>query len=273
MSAGERSMTARKGSSGEETGRRMSVKNAAGGVRMKDSEFRILENREIARDVFRMVLDGEGALITAPGQFVEIALPGRYLRRPISVCDWSDDTLTLIYKVVGGGTEDMSYLEEGEYLKLLLPCGNGYSIDRIPKNPVLAGGGAGVPPLYGLARKLVESGQHPYAALGFNTREDVFYEEEFRALGIPVNVTTVDGSYGQRGFVTDILGDHHYAFCCGPEPMLRAVHSRVQDGQFSFEARMGCGFGVCMGCSKKTKYGYKRICKDGPILSWEEIVW
>lgn len=240
---------------------------------MKDIEFKILENREIARDVFCMVLDGDTSEITAPGQFVNIALPGRYLRRPISICDWSKNNLTLIYKVVGHGTEDMSYMEVGEYLRALLPLGNGYDLAASPANPVVAGGGVGVPPLYALTKKLVEAGKHPYVALGFNSKEDVFYEDEFRALGVPVNVATVDGSYGKKGFVTDLIGDHSYAFSCGPLPMLQAVYGKVQDGQFSFEARMGCGFGACMGCSTRTKDGYKRICKDGPVLSWKEIVW
>ena len=241
---------------------------------MKDVEFKVLSNEMIAQDIFRMTLDGDTSDITKPGQFVEIKIPGRYLRRPISVCDWSEGKLTLIYKVVGEGTEDLSFMELGEYLTALTGLGNGYDLRNIPKNPVIAGGGVGVPPMYALAKALKQQGITPYVALGFNSKDDVFYEQEFRELGVPVNVATVDGSHGAKGFVTDIFGDHHdYAFACGPEPMLKAVYNSVKDGQFSFEARMGCGFGACMGCSKKTKHGFKRVCKDGPIFTWEEIVW
>ncbi|MGP1589257.1 MAG: dihydroorotate dehydrogenase electron transfer subunit [Oribacterium sp.] len=240
---------------------------------MKEVEYKIISNREIARDVFRMELDGDTEAIRTPGQFVELRLPGHYLRRPISVCDWSKDRLLLIYKVVGQGTEDMSYLEGGSYLSALTGLGNGYDSSAVPDRPVLAGGGVGVPPLYALCKRLVQENKHPYVALGFNSREDVFYEGEFRALGVPVNVTTVDGSYGHRGFVTDILGSHDYALCCGPLPMLRAVSARVKGGQFSFEARMGCGFGACMGCSMETRNGAKRVCKEGPVFDREEILW
>lgn len=240
---------------------------------MKDTEFKVLSNEPITKNVFKMVLDGDTSEITRPGQFVNIQLPGRYLRRPISVSDWDRETLTLIYKVVGHGTEDMSYIEEGAYLSMLTGLGNGYDLKKIPKNPVIAGGGVGVPPLYGLAKKLIEAGIRPYVALGFNTKEEIFYEEDFRKLGVPVNVATVDGSRGTKGFVTDILGDHDYALCCGPMPMLKAVYDRVSGGQFSFEARMGCGFGACMGCSMETAGGPKRICKDGPIFEREEIIW
>ncbi len=240
---------------------------------MKEVEFKILSNREIAKDVFEMVLDGDTGEIRAPGQFVEIALPGKYLRRPISICDYEKNRLTLVYKVVGHGTEDMSYMEKGEFLKVLISLGNGYKTSAIPDGAVLAGGGVGVPPLYALCKKLVAENKHPYVALGFNTKDDVFYVEKFRALGVPVNVTTVDGSYGAKGFVTAIIGSHNYACCCGPEPMLRAVYNAVEDGQFSFEARMGCGFGACMGCSKRTKNGFKRVCKDGPIFTYDEILW
>ena len=238
---------------------------------MKEVEYKILENREIARDVFRMVLDGETDAITAPGQFVDLSIPGRFLRRPISVCDWEKGKLTLIYKVVGHGTEDLSFMEAGGYLKALTGLGNGYSISRIPKDAVLAGGGVGVPPLYALAKLMTRAGKHPYVALGFNTKEDVFYVEEFRKLGVTVNAATVDGSFGAKGFVTDLIGPRKYAVCCGPEPMLRAVYQMVDGGQFSFEARMGCGFGACMGCSMKTTGGYKRVCADGPVFDYAEI--
>ena len=240
---------------------------------MQECEFKILENKMIAKEVFLMKLDGDCSEFTAPGQFCEIKIPGKYLRRPISVCDVSENTLTLIYKVLGEGTEELSCMEEGEYLSILTGLGNGYSVEDAPKNPVLCGGGVGVPPLYYLCKKLVEAGKHPYVALGFRAKEDVFLEEEFRALGVPVNVATEDGSHGQKGFVISLLGNHNYAMVCGPEPMLRAVYEKVEGGQFSFEERMGCGFGACMGCSRKMKSGMKRICKDGPIFAWEEIEW
>ena len=240
---------------------------------MQECEFKILENKMIAKEVFLMKLDGDCSEFTAPGQFCEIKIPGKYLRRPISVCDVSENTLSLIYKVLGEGTEELSCMEEGEYLNILTGLGNGYSVEDAPKNPVLCGGGVGVPPLYYLCKKLVEAGKHPYVALGFRSKEDVFFEEEFRALGVPVNVATEDGSYGMKGFVTSLLGKHNYAMACGPEPMLRAVHEKVEDGQFSLEERMGCGFGACMGCSRKMKSGMKRICKDGPVFAWEEIEW
>ena len=240
---------------------------------MQECEFKILENKMIAKEVFLMKLDGDCSEFTAPGQFCEIKIPGKYLRRPISVCDVSENTLTLIYKVLGEGTEELSCMEEGEYLSILTGLGNGYSVKDAPTNPVLCGGGVGVPPLYYLCKKLVEAGKHPYVALGFRAKEDVFFEEEFRALGVPVNVATEDGSHGQKGFVTSLLGNHNYAMVCGPEPMLHAVHEKVEGGQFSFEERMGCGFGACMGCSRKMKSGMKRICKDGPIFTWEEIEW
>ena len=240
---------------------------------MQECEFKILENKMIAKEVFLMKLDGDCSDFTAPGQFCEIKIPGKYLRRPISVCDVSENTLSLIYKVLGEGTEELSCMEEGEYLSILTGLGNGYSVEDAPTNPVLCGGGVGVPPLYYLCKKLVEAGKHPYVALGFRSIEDVFFEEEFRALGVPVNVATEDGSHGQKGFVTSLLGKYNYAMVCGPEPMLRAVHEKVEGGQFSFEERMGCGFGACMGCSRKMKSGMKRICKDGPVFTWEEIEW
>ena len=244
-----------------------------GEMAAKECEFKILENRLIARDVFLLRLDGDCSSFSGAGQFCEIRIPGKYLRRPISVCDITENTLTLIYKVLGEGTEELSFMEEGEYLPVLTGLGNGYDLSACPNNPVLAGGGVGVPPLYFLCKKLIEAGKHPYVALGFRSKEDVFFLEEFRALGVPVNLITEDGSAGQKGFVTSILGDHRYAFSCGPEAMLRAVYEKVEDGQFSFEERMGCGFGACMGCSRKMRSGMKRICTDGPVFPWKEIVW
>ncbi len=240
---------------------------------MKEAEYRILENREIARGVFRMLLEGDSSEIRAPGQFVNLHIPGSFLRRPISVCDWEEGKITLIYKVVGHGTEELSRRETGEILRALTGLGNGYILSKIPPRPVLCGGGVGVPPLYGLCRRLVQLGKHPHVLLGFRSKEDVFYEEEFRALEVPVELTTEDGSHGKKGFVTELLEEKCYALCCGPEPMLRALYDRTEDGQFSFEERMGCGFGACMGCSRRTKDGWKRVCTEGPVFFREEIVW
>ena len=242
---------------------------------MKQGLFEIKENRALTQTVYLMKLKGDTSCITAPGQFVNVQLDGLFLRRPISVCDLNGEELTLIYKVVGEGTAKMSAMTGGT-LDLLTGLGNGYDTAKSGDAPLLIGGGVGVPPLYLLCKKLVEQGKKPTVILGFNTKDEVFYEEEFLALGVSVYVTTVDGSYGTRGFVTNAMDDlsYTYVYTCGPEPMLRAVyHKSVSSGQFSFEERMGCGFGACMGCSCKTKYGNKRICKDGPVLEKEEIIW
>ena len=242
---------------------------------MKQSIFTILENTALTRDVFRMVLEGDTSAITASGQFVNILLEGRFLRRPISVCDWTDSTLTIVYKVVGHGTEDMSRMAPGKQLDILTGLGNGYDLTLAGEHPVLIGGGVGVPPMYGAAKKLAEMGIKASVILGFNTRDEIFYEEEFKALGCDVTVTTVDGSYGVKGFVTNALPETYtYFYTCGPEPMLKAVYkATATSGQMSFEERMGCGFGACMGCSCKTLTGYKRICKEGPVMKKEEILW
>ena len=244
---------------------------------MQEVNFRILSQTRIARDVYRMILSGDTSAVTAPGQFVNIQLGGLYLRRPISVCDREQDALTLIYKVVGKGTAQMASLPNGTVLSMLTGLGNGYDLQKSGDRPLLLGGGVGVPPLYLAAKLLRIAGKDVTAVLGFNTADDVFYADEFRALGVRTLVTTADGSCGLRGFVTDALpaaGDYSYVYTCGPEPMLKAVYNAVKtDGQFSFEERMGCGFGACMGCTCKTKYGSKRICTDGPVLCKEEIVW
>ncbi len=244
---------------------------------MKQCLFEIVSNRRLAPYVFEMVLRGDCGAVAAPGQFVNLRLDGFYLRRPISVCNVDGDALTLIYKVVGRGTEAMSRMQPGEKLDALVGLGNGYSLDECGDRPMLIGGGAGVPPMYLLARRLLARGADVTVVLGFNAREEIFYEEEFRALGAKVVVATADGSYGVRGFVTDAMKQlpAPSAVCaCGPEPMLKAVYNAADvPGQFSFESRMGCGFGACMGCTCKTKYGAKRICKDGPVLRREEIVW
>ncbi|MBQ7044443.1 MAG: dihydroorotate dehydrogenase electron transfer subunit [Clostridia bacterium] len=243
---------------------------------MKQEFLTITENKKIAKDVYLMVLEGDTSAITASGQFVNIKLDGFYLRRPISVCDYDDTTLTIIYKVVGEGTEAMAKLPCGEKLDVLLGLGNGYNLSKSGDSPLLIGGGVGVPPMYNLCKKLIAEGKKVTVILGFNTKEEIFFEDEFKALGASVYITTVDGSYGTKGFVTDVMKNltYSYFFTCGPMPMFKAIEATaVTSGQYSFEERMGCGFGACMGCSCKTKYGNKRICKDGPVLEREEIIW
>ena len=242
---------------------------------MKQSIFAILENKALTRDVFKMVLEGDTSAITASGQFVNIQLAGKFLRRPISVCDWDESTLTIVYKVVGHGTEQMAGMAPGEQLDILTGLGNGYDLSLAGDEPLLIGGGVGVPPMYGAAKKLAEMGVRAKVILGFNVKDEIFYEEEFKALGCDVTVTTVDGSYGVKGFVTNALPENYsYFYTCGPEPMLKAVYKTTNtSGQMSFEERMGCGFGACMGCSCKTLTGYKRICKEGPVMKKEEILW
>ena len=242
---------------------------------MKQGLFKIIENTPLTANVYRMRLRGDTSAITRSGQFVNIKLDGFYLRRPISVCDRTEDTLTIIYKVVGKGTEAMAAMTEGT-LDVLTGLGNGYDLTCSGDRPILLGGGVGVPPMYLLAKDLIAEGKKVTVVLGFNTASEIFYEDEFRALGADVIVTTVDGSYGQKGFVTDAMKniDYTYFYTCGPEPMLKAIFSTsVTEGQLSFEERMGCGFGACMGCSCKTIYGNKRICKEGPVLRKEEILW
>jgi dihydroorotate dehydrogenase electron transfer subunit len=242
---------------------------------MKQSIFEILSNEALTDSVYKMVLGGDTSAITAPGQFVNIKLDGLFLRRPISVCDYDDKTLTIIYKVVGNGTAAMSGMKPGKMLDILTGLGNGYDLSLSGDAPVLLGGGVGVPPMYNLAKKLIAEGKSVSVILGFNTKGEVFYEKEFQALGCNVQVTTVDGSYGKKGFVTDALPENYtYFYTCGPEPMLKAVYKSTNtSGQMSFEERMGCGFGACMGCSCKTLTGYKRICKEGPVMKKEEILW
>ena len=242
---------------------------------MKDSLFKVITNKMIAKNTYEMVLEGDTSDITASGQFVNIKLDGFYLRRPISVCDVEGNLLTLIYKVVGQGTEVMSGYKGGEELLVLTGLGNGYELSVSGEYPLLIGGGAGVPPMYLLARRLIAEGKKPRAILGFGSVDEVFYKERFEALGVPVTVTTVDGTAGVKGFVTDAMEEGYtYFYTCGPEPMLKAIYDKsLTSGQFSFEERMGCGFGACMGCSCKTKYGNKRICRDGPVLVKEEIIW
>ena len=243
---------------------------------MKQSIFTILTDEALTPSVYRMTLSGDTSAITAPGQFVNIRLAGKFLRRPISVCDWEDGKLTLVYKVVGHGTAQMAAMAPGEKLDILTGLGNGYDLGLVGDAPLLVGGGVGVPPMYGLAKHLRAMGKEVQVILGFNTKAEIFYEQEFKDLGCTVTVTTADGSYGVKGFVTDAMKNMHYShFCaCGPEPMLKALYAAsTTSGQMSFEERMGCGFGACMGCSCKTLTGNKRICKDGPVMKKEEILW
>lgn len=242
---------------------------------MKQGFFEIIENVSLTDNVKKMTLKGDVSAITNAGQFVNIKLDGLFLRRPISVCDLGKDTFTIIYKVVGKGTEKLSQMQEGK-LDILTGLGNGYDLSLSGDTPVLIGGGVGVPPMYLLAKRLISQGKKINVILGFNTKEEIFYENEFKELGANVKVTTVDGSYGIKGFVTDALKDvdYSYFYTCGPEPMLKAVYkTSVTSGQMSFEERMGCGFGACMGCSCKTLTGNKRICKEGPVMTKEEILW
>lgn len=242
----------------------------------KQNIYRIVSNDPLTTSVFRMVLEGDTQYITAPGQFINITLEGKFLRRPISVCDWNETTITIVYKVVGEGTTQMSKMHEGETLDILTGLGNGFDTTVRSKHPLLVGGGVGVPPMYNLAKKLIAEGKRPTMIMGFNTADEVFMYDEFCALGIDVFVTTVDGTGGVKGFVTDAMEQcgilFDYFYCCGPEPMLRALHAgTLTSGQLSFEERMGCGFGACMGCTCETLTGYKRICKDGPVMFKEEI--
>ena len=238
--------------------------------------YKIKSNVQLTDSIFEMVLLGDTSSITAPGQFINIKLDGFYLRRPISICDYDEETITIIYKVVGEGTKVMSKMVAGERLDVLCGLGNGFDTSKSSDKPVLIGGGVGVPPMYNLCNKLIGEGKDVTVILGFNKKDEIFYEDEFKKLGADVKVTTVDGSYGIKGFVTDALKDtdYTYFFTCGPMPMFKAIESvATTSGQYSFEERMGCGFGACMGCSCKTKYGNKRICKDGPVLEREEIIW
>lgn len=241
---------------------------------MKQVIFEIQSNEALTPEVYRMVLSGDASAITQPGQFVEIALPGKFLRRPISVSDWTENRLTLIYKVVGHGTEQMAGLSAGTRLDLLTGLGNGYNTSLSGDAPVLVGGGVGVPPLYALCKKLLEEGKKPSVILGFNRESEIFLKQEFEALGVPTHIATADGSVGTRGFVTDVLKtlDYSYFYSCGPLPMFRAMENVVTtSGQYSLEERMGCGFGACMGCSIQTRSGAKRVCKDGPVFIREEV--
>lgn len=245
---------------------------------MKQSIFTLEHVRQLTGDVWELALTGDASAVTAPGQFVNLELPGKFLRRPISVCDWTAERLTLLVKEAGAGTRELVRLPAGTGLDTLSGLGNGFDLSNPPENAVLAGGGIGIAPLYGLARRMLARGQRPIAVLGFRSKSDAFYLEAFAALGLEVRVATEDGSLGAKGFVTDVLNalpDCRYVLACGPTPMLRAVHGlpHITGGQFSFEARMACGFGACVGCTIETKRGLRRVCKDGPVFRKEDILW
>lgn len=243
---------------------------------MKNRNMTVKSINCIQDDIYKIKLYGDCNEISAPGQFVNIKLKNHYLRRPLSIADYSSNSITLIFKIVGKGTEDLSKVTSGSTLDLLIPLGNGFDISKGGDTPTLIGGGIGLPPIYSLAKTLVSQGKTPKVIIGFNNESDIILVKDFNFLGIDPIITTADGSVGTKGFVTDVIDknkDNEYIFACGPEGMLKALWSIAEDGQFSFEARMACGFGACMGCSCKTKYGYKRICKDGPVLEKEEIIW
>ena len=241
---------------------------------MKQGLFTVVSNEALTDSVYRMILSGDASAVSNSGQFVDLRLPEKYLRRPISVCDYTSDSLTLIYKVVGQGTKIMASLPTGTVLDVLTGLGNGYDTTPSGESPVLVGGGVGVPPLYHLCKKLLSEGKQPTVVLGFNTASEIFLREEFEALGVRVHVATADGSYGTKGFVTDVLKSltYTYFYACGPLPMFKAMEQMVAtSGQYSFEERMGCGFGACMGCTIQTRSGYRRVCKNGPVFVREEV--
>lgn len=246
------------------------------GTRMTQNFYTVTENKKLTENVFRMTLCGDTSAVSAPGQFINIKLDGFYLRRPISIFDYDEGIIKIIYKKVGEGTEKMSQIEPGEKLDVLVGLGNGYNTAPSGEKPLLIGGGVGIPPLYSLCKKLTEEGKQVRVILGFNTKDEIFCFDDFTDIGADTLITTADGTAGIKGFVTNAMPEFEYTYfyTCGPLPMLKAVYNAsLTSGQFSFEERMGCGFGACMGCSCKTKYGNKRICKDGPVLVKEEIIW
>lgn len=244
---------------------------------MNKSKYKIIKNNKIAKDVFKMILEGDTTNITNAGQFINIELEDLYLRRPISICDYDDNTITVIYKVVGQGTEKMSNLEAGHELDILTGLGNGFETSNSGDKPLIIGGGVGTPPMYRLCKNLISEGKKPNVILGFNSKEDIFYKEEFEKLGVEVYISTVDGSVGVKGFVTDIMKtikDYTYFYACGPMVMLKAICEEANvSGEVSLEERMGCGFGACMGCTIQTKKGNKRVCREGPVFNKEDLIW
>lgn len=254
----------------------LQTENIMCGASMKQGIYTIVEHKPLTKDVYRMVLSGDTSAMTMPGQFMEISLPGFFLRRPISICDYDEAGITIIYKVVGQGTDAMANMKEGETLEALTGLGHGFDVEKSGETPLLVGGGVGVPPLFNLAKKLIAAGRSVTVVLGFNKADEIFYAREFEEIGARVIVTTVDGSVGVKGFVTDALPEHFsHVYSCGPMPMLRALYRATQgvSGEFSLEERMGCGFGACMGCSIMTKEGSRRVCKDGPVFDKEVLEW
>ena len=242
---------------------------------MRDTLLRVKSNRVLTRDIFELVFEYDGEDFEKPGQFINVSVDGLFLRRPFSVCEEGGGELRIIIKQVGMGTKKLREMKAGEEVRVLLGLGNGFDILMRNETQILIGGGVGVPPLYGLAKKMVREGIEPKVILGFNSGEDVFYAGEFRALGLDTEIYTVNGDTGRKGMVTDGIKEECYVYACGPTPMLKALceHSMVKGGQLSLEERMGCGFGACMGCSIKTKTGWKRVCKDGPVFDMEELLW
>lgn len=243
---------------------------------MTQGIYTVVSNTALTDSVYKMVIEGDTSALTAPGQFINLTVDGCFLRRPISVFDWDDKSITIIYKVVGEGTEKMSQWQKGYKCDILTGLGNGFNMSRSGETPLLIGGGVGIPPLYGLCKRLINQGKKPTVILGFNKESEIFAKQEFENLGAAVIVATADGSVGVKGFVTDAMKEltYSYFYTCGPMPMFKAIEkTALGSGEYSFEERMGCGFGACMGCSCKTKYGNKRICKDGPVLQREEIIW
>jgi len=243
---------------------------------MKQTQLTITENKKIAANTYRMLLAGDCSALSHAGQFINILIPGKFLRRPLSVCDYTAESVCIIYKTVGEGTEILSRMQPGEAVDALIGLGNGFDLAKSGDKPLLIGGGVGVPPLYKAAKDLIAAGKSVSVILGFNTKAEIFYKEDFEALGCHVILTTVDGSAGTKGFVSDVMDtiDYDYFYACGPKPMFEAIEKKARTGgQYSFEERMGCGFGACMGCTCKTKQGNKRICKEGPVLEREEVLW
>ena len=244
---------------------------------MKQSLYTVKTNEALTQDTYKMVLAGDTSAFTVAGQFVDIKIGELFLRRPLSLCDFDDESFTVLYRVVGKGTDVLKTMKPGDTLDVLTGLGNGFNLSKSGDRPLLIGGGLGISPMYRLAKELIAEGKHPVAVLGYNKKEEIFFADEFKALGIELYISTADGSVGTKGFVTDViknLSDYTYFYTCGPEPMLKAVSVITStEGELSFEARMGCGFGACMGCSRETKYGTKRICKDGPVLTKEELIW
>lgn len=251
----------------------------------RDVLLKIVENRRIATKTWMMKLKGDTRYITNPGQFVNLLIKGKYLRRPISVGDYISDEngeLILFYDVVGEGTAMIAEMHPGKNIQSLMGLGNGFDTEKDCLRPALIGGGIGTAPLLALAKKLLNNGKKPVAFLGFNTCNDIVLEKDLNEIGIETIISTADGSKGTKGYVTDACKNYEknnpgildYFYACGPTPMLKAVCQEIKlPGELSLDERMGCGFGACMCCSVKTKDGAKRICKDGPVFKKEELIW